>query len=313
MRVPYTHVRHQGPVIAGLGRVAWAAAAQRLGIGAPPITDLPGPEISRVVPPRDPQMVRDYIRWAGGDPAAWKGRVPHHLFPQWAFPLQGRTLEGIRYPIAKVLNGGCKLDIKAPIPIDAPLHLSARLTDIDDDGRRAILTQSIRTALPDGTVALDAEMYAFIPLGGGDKGDKGKSDKKKKPRSRPLVHPDARAVGHRRLPDDAGLAFACLTGDFNPIHWLRPYAAAAGFGRTILHGFGTMALAIEALRRARWAGDIHWPAALEVRFTRPLELPTRVGIFAHGDDFFVGPAPGAPAFLTGTFTPGPSASEAPHE
>ncbi len=306
MGVPYGHIRHQGPVIAGLGRVAWAAAAQNLGIGPPPLRDLPGPEITETVPPRDRRMVRDYIRWAGGDPAAWKGQVPHHLFPQWCFPLQGRTLEGIRYPIAKVLNGGCRLDIRAPIPIDAPLRIAARLEDIDDDGKRAILTQRITTALPDGAVALEAHLFAFIPLGG-----KGDSKPKPKKKTRPLVHPDAKPVGGRRLTPDDGVAFACLTGDFNPIHWLKPYAVAAGFGRTILHGFGTMALAIERLRRTLWAGDIHWPQQLEVRFTRPLKLPAKVGVFARGTDFFVGPAPGAPAYLTGSFTP--PTSEPPHE
>ncbi len=312
MGAPYGHIRHQGPVIAGLGRVAWAAAAQKLGIGPPPLRELPGPEATAVLPPRDRQMVRDYVRWAGGDPAMWKRNVPHHLFPQWCFPLQGRTLEGISYPIAKVLNGGCRLDLKAPIPMDSPLHVSAQLTDIDDNGKRAILTQRLTTALPDGTVALEAQMYAFIPLGGG-KGDKSDtSGKSKRPRkARPLVHPDARPLGTRRLTPDDGMAFACLTGDFNPIHWLKPYAVAAGFGRTILHGFGTMALAIERLRRGLWAGDIHWPQSFEVRFTRPLKLPAKVGVFVHGTDFFVGPAPGAPAYLTGSFTP--LTAEPPHE
>jgi len=308
MGAPYGHIRHQGPVIAGLGRAAWAAAAQKLGMGPPPLRDLPGPELTAVVPPRDGQMVRDYIRWSGGDPSAWKGRVPHHLFPQWCFPLQARTLEGISYPIAKVLNGGCRLDIKAPIPLGEPLHVSARLVEIDDNGKRAILTQRMTTALADGTPLLEADMYGFIPLGGGKAADTG-ARKARKPK--PLVHPDARPLGTRRLTPDDGMAFACLTGDFNPIHWLKPYAVAAGFGTTILHGFGTMALAIERLRRGLWAGDIHWPRSFEVRFTRPLKLPAKVGVFVHGADFFVGRAPGAPAYLTGSFTP--LTAEPPHE
>ncbi|MEZ4436271.1 MAG: MaoC/PaaZ C-terminal domain-containing protein [bacterium] len=305
MSVPYRHIRHQGPVIAGLGRVALAAAAQSLGVGPAPLTTLPGPVYTAIVPPRDRQLVADYVRWAGGDPGAWKGRVPPHLFPQWGFPLLTRTLEGIRYPISKVLNAGCKIEVRAPIPDDTPLHLSAQLVDIDDDGRRVLLTQRLVTAAPDGTELCVATFFALIPLPR-KKDDGGKKPAKKTP---PLVPVDAQRVGARKLAPDAGLAFACLTGDFNPIHWLKPYAAAAGFGRTILHGFGTLALAVETIRRARQAGAVDWPATLEVRFTRPLKLPARVAVFVHGSDFYVGPAPGAPAYLTGSFTP---ASEASH-
>ena len=42
--------------------------------------------------------------------------------------------------------------------------------------------------------------------------------------------------------------------------------------------------------------------AVEVRFTRPLVLPRRVGLFlAEGDAFYVGDAPSGPAYLTGRF------------
>lgn len=310
MSVPYRHIRHQGPVIAGLGRVAFAAVAQSLGVGAAPLAGLPGPVLTAVVPPRDRALVADYVRWAGGDPSAWKGRVPPHLFPQWGFPLLTRTLEGISYPLAKVLNAGCRVEMLAPIPDDIPLHLSAQLIAIDDDGRRVLLEQKLVTSAPDGTALMDARFFVLIPLPAksDDKGE-GKSEAKPKAKKTPpLVPVDAQRIGARKLASDAGLAFACLTGDFNPIHWLRPYASAVGFGRTILHGFGTLALAVEALRRARWAGDIDWPASLEVRFTRPLKLPARVSVFVDGTAFFVGTAPGAPAYLTGTFTPATAAT-----
>ncbi len=297
MSVPYRHIRHQGPVIAGIGRLAAAAAAQRLGVGPAPLTEVPGPLLTAVVPPRDRDMITDFVRWSGGDARAWRGRVPPHLFPQWGFPLLTRTLDGITYPIGKVLNAGCRVDIKAPIPDDVPLHLTGQLVGIDDNGRRALLEQQLVTAAPDGTELMDTRFFMLIPLA--QKGDKARRTKKKTPA---LVPVDARQVGGRRLPADAGLSFACLTGDFNPIHWLKPYAAAAGFGRTILHGFGTLAIAIEALRKARWAGDIDWPASYEVRFTKPLKLPARVGVFVDGTDFYVGTAAGAPAFLTGSFT-----------
>ena len=45
-----------------------------------------------------------------------------------------------------------------------------------------------------------------------------------------------------------------------------------------------------------------------MRFTRPLKLPARVSVFVDGTAFFVGTAPGAPAYLTGTFTPATAAT-----
>ena len=75
---------------------------------------MPGPVLTATVPPRPRDLVRDYVRHVGGDPSSYKNTVPPHLFPQWMFPLQTRALEGIHYPMAKVLNAGCKLTVRGP-------------------------------------------------------------------------------------------------------------------------------------------------------------------------------------------------------
>ncbi len=299
MSVPLRHVVHQGPVLAAIGRAGLSALRQRLPIGRAPAAVVPGPTLTATLPPRDPALVRDYIRWTGGDPAAYKGRLPPHLFPQWGFPLQGRTLAGIPYPLTRVLNGGCKLTIHADLPADRPLDLEARLESIDDDGRRAVLRQRLVTRI-DGVDRLTAEFFAIVPLGGGDKGAKGAKRKAKKPAT--LVPRIAREIGWWRLDDQAGLTFACLTGDFNPVHWVPAYARAAGFRHTILHGFATLARTLESMNRVLWAGDTRRVGSIDVRFTKPLVLPARVGCYVHGDEVFVGDAPGAPAYLAGRFT-----------
>ena len=103
----------------------------------------------------------------------------------------------------------------------------------------------------------------------------------------------------------AWLDFAKLTGDFNPIHWIPAYAKVSGFKNTILHGFGTMARAIEALNQNAFAGDTPirgW----DCRFTRPLVLPAQVGVYVRmgdqGGEAWVGDAPGGTAYMAGTFT-----------
>jgi acyl dehydratase len=90
-----------------------------------------------------------------------------------------------------------------------------------------------------------------------------------------------------------------LTGDFNPVHWIRPYARAFGFRSTILHGFSTMARAWEGFVHGVLAGDGSRIRVFDVKFTRPLVLPAHVGLYRDGDAIYVGDAPGAPAYLVG--------------
>ena len=226
--------------------------------------------------------------------------MPAHLFPQWAFALTGKSLEGLDYPMLGAMNGGCRLIQNAPLPIDEPLEVSSRLESIDDDGRRAILEQRVVTSTPSAPEAVVAHLYIFVPLAKKNANGAPKKDRAKK--DKPRVPDDAREIAFWRLRQDAGLDFAKLTGDFNPVHWVPAYAKAFGFRNTILHGFGTMARAIEGLNRGLFAGDVDALKEVHVRFTRPLVLPAKVGLYVHDQQLFVGDAPGGPAYLTGTYT-----------
>jgi len=297
MAVPARYILHQGPVIGAIARAAWVAARSASGQSNRPPTQLPGPEISATVSSRPKDLVRDYVRHVGGDPNAYRGQVPAHLFPQWIFPLQSRGLEGIQYPIQRVLNGGCRLEINAPLPLGESFEATVRLEDIDDNGRRAVIHQRAVTATSRHPEAIVAHVYSIVPLGGGDKD---KSAKRKD--DRPRVPNEARELARWDIGPKAGFEFAKLTGDFNPIHWIPPAARAAGFRNVILHGFSTMARAVEGLNRALFAGDVGQLAAIDVKFTRPLVLPARVGLYIEGDRVFVGDAAGGPAYLVGTYS-----------
>jgi acyl dehydratase len=305
------HLRHQLPVLASLGGTAMAAVRQQLfngGAAAGAMPSLPSPEIRMTLQPRAPDLVRDYVRHVGGDPGSYRNTIPPHLFPQWGFPLAAKTLRGLPYPMARVLNGGCRLEINSPLPLGEPLDVSARLVDIDDNGRRAVLKSRIVTGTRGDPEALVGLMYAIVPLGGG-KGNGaagGASNPAESARpakkERARVPQDARELGYWKLPANAGLAFAMLTGDFNPVHWVPPYARASGFRSTILHGFSTMARAIEGLNRGLFAGDTTRLRSFDCKFTRPLLLPNTVGLYVDGADVYVGDAPGGSAYLTGSFT-----------
>lgn len=294
MSVSLRHVLAQGPVLAALGRVALSAVRPgSVSERAAPL-DAPGPWVAATLPPRPADLIAAYVKSVGGDPSAYRGTVPAHLFPQWSFPLAARTLEGLPYPLVKVLNAGCSVEVRAPLPAGEPLQVRARLASVDDDGQRALLTQEVITGTASAPDALRCELRAYVPLAR-KPGGEGKR--------RPTVDPSAREIAFLRIAPDAGLDFAKLTGDFNPIHWLPPYARAAGFRAPILHGFATFARACEAINRAILAGAPWRLRRAEARFVRPLPLPARVGVYvSDGGAFSVGDAPGGGAYLEGVFS-----------
>ncbi len=311
MSIPLRYVLEQGPVIRSLGRTALSAMKAPKGGAARGSVTTPGPELRATMPPRSRDLVRDYVAHVGGEPSAYGDRLPAHFFPQWGFALAARTLEGIPYPLMKVLNGGCRVEIAAALPANEPLEVTARLEDIDDDGRRAVLHQKIVTGTRSVPNAVTAHLYAIVPLGGGSRssggGGAGGGEAKKKDVA--IVPADARELGRWSLPANAGLDFAKLTGDFNPVHWIRPYARAFGFKSTILHGFGTMARAWEGVVKQVLGGDTQAIASFDARFTKPLVLPGKVGLYVVSKDgsprsgeIFVGDAAGSPAYLVGSFT-----------
>ncbi len=287
MGVSKRHVLQQGPVVAALVRAGISAVSTRPS-HAPPA---PGEEFTATVSARPNALIDDYIRHCGGSPSWYRGQVPAHLFPQWGFPLLAKTLDAVPYDLRRVLNGGCRIEIHKPIPRGEPLQLRARLVDIDDNGSRAVLQQQLITGTASAPDAVTSTLFAIVPL------RKSKDGKKKEPKRVPL---DAREIAAWKLGPKAGLDFAVLTGDFNPIHWIGPAAKAAGFKNVILHGFSTLGRTIESLNRTVWSGDVRRLRTVDAQFTKPLILPAKPRVFLAGNQFAVGMAPGAPAYLLGT-------------
>lgn len=298
MTVSARHLLEQGHNLAGLVRAGVGAVRSRGKKGGAYPT--PGPLVSADVAPPSDRLVHDYLVWTGGDPRAWQGQLPTHLFPMWCFAWMGRTLEGVPYDVSKVLNGGCTVHANRPIPAGERLQVTAQLTGLDDDERRVLFHQRVTTSTASAPDALVVDIRLILPKRSKDK------SKDKAPSAPATVPVTARQVAEWRLPANAGLDFALLTGDFNPIHWIPPAGRAAGFGGCILHGYATMARSVEGVLASQLAGRIDGMSSFDVRFARPVKLPGKVGLFvdgtgAQGGDFFVGGAPGAPANLIGSY------------
>ena len=233
MGVPTRHILQQGPVLAALGRTAFLAMRQRLRRAPPqsgaPLT--PGREVYRSRPPLPRKLIDDYIGHVGGDPGAYRGEVPPHLFPQWCMPALARGLEGLPYPLLGAVNGGCRVRVQGRIPDNEPLEARARLQDVDANDRRAVLHQHLTTGARSRPDALAIDFYTIVPLSQRREKTQGGTDARTKTeaspeKERPRVPELAREITRTPRRKDAGLAFAKLTGDFNPIHWLAPYARA---------------------------------------------------------------------------------------
>jgi acyl dehydratase len=299
MPVSTRFVAHQLPVIAQLGRTALAALAQRVApaTGAPA---LPGALTERVIDPPPNDLVRAYIKAVGGELRTYRGKVPAHLFSQWGLPMAAAGLSGVPYPIMKIVNGGCRMEVREHLPAGEPLEVTAQLVDIDDDGRRAVLHQVITTGRVGEPPGVVAHLYPIVVYGKRKEGAPRKE--------RPVVPTDGvtELDVFEFVPSDA-LDFAKLTGDFNPIHWIEAYAKMSGFESTILHGFASMSWAIEGVQRKLYGGE---PAVrvCDARFTSPLALPARVGLYVSepGEDgareVWLGDGPGERAYMTATMS-----------
>jgi acyl dehydratase len=299
------HVYEQRRVVAALLGTAARAAWRSRNNGAPraPLSQPEGALSEHVTAPSR-ALVRDYARFAGApaDAYAHPSRVPGHMFPQWAFPLAARTLRPVPYPLARILNAGCRLEVNAPVPTSSQLTVRARLVGVDDDGRRALLHQRIETDTPEHPSAIVADLYAVAPYARarGPRKVPGEGDDAGR------VPADARELGRCHFGPRAGLGFAFLTGDFNPIHWAPPFARAAGFATPILHGFAMMARAMEGLGRALYAGATDRIRVLDVKFKRPLLLGDGVDVGLYLDQrdpraFYFAIAPGSRPHMVGRF------------
>jgi hypothetical protein len=273
---------------------------------------LPGPIHHATVAAPSDALVRDFVRFCKGDPAGYTNVLPPHLFPQWALPMLLKAAAPLPYPRTKVINAGCRLTVFHPLPKGRSLALSGQLIAVEETQRNANITIRVETRAEGEPVALSADLRVVVPLPkrSAPSGDVNNAENAaaRPRREPPRVEPSARKLAQLKLSASAGLDFAELTGDFNPIHWLSPYARALRFKNVILHGFGTAALAFEAVNRALLSGKHDRITALDTQFVRPLVLPAKVGVFLEQEltpgefGLSVGDAAGGPAYLKGSVT-----------
>lgn len=291
MEASIANIRHQWPNISTLGKAIQQAVFTKPKESIP---RLPTNEIIETVAPRPKELIHDFIKYTRGYPETYQGLVPFHMFPQWGLPMIARTNLKLPYNFRKIVNAGCHIEINGPLRREEPLILKSCLEKIDDNGKRAIITNKMTTETASSPQALVIHQNSLVPL----KPSHGKSVK-------PRVPVGAKLIETLNMGSRSGLEFAILTGDFNPLHWIPSYAKSMGFQTTILHGYATMSKAIEAIIKHCLNGQIDQFKAIDIRFTAPLNIPGKAGVFVSPSDtgeFYVGSAAGGKAYMIGKWS-----------
>ena len=254
-RIPLRLLRHQGPMLAAIGRIAMGAI---MPLGRPSSNPPAFVDESVVIPAPADELVDAYAAWSGAT-GRYPVTLPPHMVAQWAIPLATKALRKTRYNLATIINQGVTLRINGELPRGLPLQLSASLVRIEEDEERARVSVSLTTGIASDPALVEAVLHSTFPL---------RSTARKHRASQPHGEAEWNSVGSWQASKDDGLRFALLTGDFNPIHWVGAAGRLSPFKTTVLQGFGMMARTFELLDHAS-------PVDLvDLRFLKPVTLPS---------------------------------------
>ena len=194
---------------------------------------------------------------------AYEGRLK--VLPAYAvqpvfptlFALAG--LPGLDVNLAMLLHGEHDLEVLQPLPTSAQVSTSARITDVFDKGKAALLVLEATTSNGDGTPLFVNRFSAFIRGEGGFGGDSGPPPAHEPPERAP----DAE-VECPTLPQQALLYR--LAGDKNPLHADPEFAKLGGFDQPILHGLCSYGIVCKAVVDELLGGDVTQVARYQARF-----------------------------------------------
>jgi 3-hydroxyacyl-CoA dehydrogenase/3a,7a,12a-trihydroxy-5b-cholest-24-enoyl-CoA hydratase len=176
---------------------------------------------------------------------------------------RGVTAPGIKYGIDRVLHGEQYTELARPLPPKAKLRHEARIKDIFDKGKGALVVTEVKSYDEDDELLITNEITTFVRGAGGWGGDRGPSaDVNVAPGRAPDF-----VVEETTLPNQALLYR--LSGDWNPLHADPAFAKAMSFDRPILHGLCTFGFAARhVIAKCAKDGDPRYFKNIRVRFAK---------------------------------------------
>lgn len=174
---------------------------------------------------------------------------------------EGKTAPGMKYGFDRILHGEQYLELKRPLPPHATLTHKAKIKNIFDKGRHAIVVTEITSTDESGEPLIVNEVSTLVRGAGGWGGERGPSAEVN---VAPTRAPDATMT--EKIDDNQALLYR-LSGDWNPLHVDPNFAGAFGFKKPILHGLCTFGYAARAVLKNFSNGDGRFFKSIRVRFS----------------------------------------------
>jgi acyl dehydratase len=165
-----------------------------------------------------------------------------------------------------LVHGAQKCVIHAPLPPEATLKTTAKVTGLYDKGKGALAFIATESQDEKGKLLFETEWQIFFRGEGGFGGEKG-------PETPPYEAPAGMTpTASFEMPTQPTQALLYRLGgsDLNPIHSDPEIAGKAGFERPILHGLATYGHAARAAIKGLMNGDSDRLLSIEGRFSKPV-------------------------------------------
>jgi 3-hydroxyacyl-CoA dehydrogenase/3a,7a,12a-trihydroxy-5b-cholest-24-enoyl-CoA hydratase len=177
----------------------------------------------------------------------------------------GVNAPGLTFGLDRVLHGEQYTELKRPLPRKAKLTHKARIKDIFDKTKIALVITEIISYDEDGNELMRNELTTAVRGAGGWGGDRGPSAEVNVPPDRA---PDK--VVEEKVPEHQALLYR-LSGDWNPLHADPGFAKAFGFDRPILHGLCSFGYAgRHVVQGFAPEGNPDYFKSIRVRFASPV-------------------------------------------
>ncbi|MBX3207817.1 MAG: SDR family NAD(P)-dependent oxidoreductase [Labilithrix sp.] len=174
---------------------------------------------------------------------------------------RGENAPGMNYGFDRILHGEQLTELRRPLPPSAKLTHKAKIKEIWDKGKGAVVVTAITSFDEDGNELIYNELSTFVRGAGGWGGERGPSAEINVPPNRA---PDATV--EEKISASQALLYR-LSGDINPLHADPGFAKAFGFDKPILHGLCTFGYAARHVIKAFSNNDPRFFKSIKVRFS----------------------------------------------
>ena len=173
---------------------------------------------------------------------------------------EGKSAPGLNYGLDRILHGEQYTEVLRPLPPSAQLKHKARISEIWDKGKHAVVVTHIDTVdAKTGELLVRNDVSMVVRGAGGWGGERGPSSDVEYPSRAPD------AVITEKTDESQALLYR-LSGDWNPLHVDPEFATMFGFEKPILHGLCTFGFVGRAAINVMAKGDPRTFKSIKVRF-----------------------------------------------